>query len=228
MPLDLYAGPVARFLVGDFDPDGGRHDSGRDAYAVDEELVALAEARAKAWREKLNLALFGRIAKPLLWADAAGGRFLALRPSARARDGLTLWAAYLARPDLERPTAPPERLDADPAYAEAPSRNYYMGAMAVLECQAFAPSTENFIVQAEHPAGYPAVVTSTSNLRFYLDELNAASWRADREKAAGWLKAPTAGAKGDALLAAAREGYAAYDALCRFADAERVVILVSA
>ncbi len=224
MTLELYAGPVARFLTGDFDPDGQR----RGDVDEDAELMELAEARAKSWREKLNLALFKKIEKPLIWPDSARGPFMAMRPSPRARDGLVLWAAYLARQDLKRPTALPARLDADPAYAEATAKDYYMGAMAVLECQAFAPSTENFIVKAEHPAGFPAVVTSTSNLRFYLAELNAASWKATRETAADWLKAPSAGAKGDALLAAAREGFAAYDALCRFAETEKAVILVSA
>lgn len=226
MTLDLYAGPVARYLTGDYDPDGARRGAG--AEPADPDLAELAEARAESWRAKLNKALMGKTREPLAWMEGASRPYMAIRPSTRARDGLALWAAYLARPDLARPAALPETLDADPAYAEATSKGYYMGAMAVLECQVFAPSAENFIVRAEHPAGYPAVVTSTANLRFYLQELNAASWKAAPETAADWLKAPTAGARGDALLAAAREGYAAYEALLRFADGQRGVILVSA
>ncbi len=225
MTLDLYAGPIARYLTGDYDPEGARRGSVEPA---DPELAELAEARAESWRGKLNKALLGKIGQPLAWVEGASRSYLALRPGSRARDGLALWAAYLARPDLKRPTALPDRLDADPAYAEATPKGYYMGAMAVFECQVFAPSAENFIVQVEHPAGYPAVVTSTANLGFYLAELNAASWQASPETAADWLKASSAGAKGDALMAAAREGYAAYDALRRFADANRGVILVSA
>jgi hypothetical protein len=225
MTLELYAGPIARYLAGDYDPDGAR---GRAGEPADPDLAELAEARAEAWRSKLNKALIGKTREPLVWVEGASRPYLAIRPGTRARDGLALWAAYLARPDLKRPTALPARLDADPAYAEATAKGYYMGAMAVFECQVFTPSTENFIVHAEHPAGYPAVVTSTANLRFYLEELNAASWNASPETAADWLKAPSAGAKGDALLAAAREGYAAYDALRRFADGQKGVVLVSA
>lgn len=233
MSLDLYAGPVSRFLAGDYDPDVSPWRSPTvggdgDALALDDELIALAEARARGWRESLNAALFGKLAKPLDWDDAARGRFMARRPSDRARDGLVLWAAYLARQDLNRPKALPDALADDPAYAEAPSKNYYMGAMAVFECQIFAPSADNFIVSHEHPAGYPAVVTSITNLRFYLDEVNAASWKADLASATNWLKAPSVGAKDDALLAAAREGYAVFDAVCRFAERENAPVLVSA
>jgi hypothetical protein len=225
MPLELYAGPVARYLTGDYDPDGAPRPTGQPS---DEDLAELAEARAEGWRTKLNKLLVGKIAEPLAWIEGRSRPYLALRPAPRARDGLALWAAYLSRRDLKRPAALPDRLDADPAYAEATEKGYYLGAMAVFECQVFAPSTENFIVQAEHPAGYPAWVTSTANLKFFLEEINAASWSASPETIADWLKAPSAGARGDDMLAAAREGFAAYDALRRFADGQRGVALVSA
>ena len=230
MNLDLYAGSISRYLIGDFDPDASpwrAPDAGGDVLAVDDELLELAHARAKGWRDKLNSALMGKVDRPVAWDDGPSRPFLARQPDVSVRRALVLWAAYLARRDLERPLVLPEEITTDPAYAEAPSKNYYLGAMAVFECQVFAPSDENFIVPFEHPAGYPAIITSTSNLRFYLDELNAASWNASPETVADWLKAPSAGTGEDALLASAREGFALFDLICRFAEAEGAPILVS-
>jgi len=235
MSLDIYAGPISRYLVGDYDPDASpwrtpvnTGDGDADSLALDLELVELAEARAKAWREKLNVALQGKASRPLTWDDETNRPFLAKQPGERARDGLVLWAAYLSRTDLDRPMALPTSLADDPAYADAPSKNYYLGAMAVFECQVFVPSDDNFIAPSEHPAGYPSVVTSLSNLRFYLADINAASWNANPSTVASWLKAPSVGAPGDEIQAAAREGFAVFDAVCRFAEAQSAPILVSA
>jgi len=93
MSLDIYAGPISRYLVGDYDPDASpwrtpaklsaAEVSDPEALALDLELVELAEARAKVWREKLNVALQGKASRPLTWDDDTNRPFLAKQPSDR-------------------------------------------------------------------------------------------------------------------------------------------------
>src|SRR5262249_6549520 len=89
--------------------------------------------------------------------------------------------------ELSRPLVLPD-LESDPAYVEASEKDYYMGPMAVFECQMFLPGKANFLIVAEDPLGRRRFMTSVGVLRAMLESLNEQLWQADESRLLGWYR----------------------------------------
>jgi hypothetical protein len=120
------------------------------------------------------------------WNEEPSTPYTTEKPDHDGVRSLVLVAAYLARPELARPTVMPKDLAEDLAYCEAGERGYYMGPMAVLEAHLFLPGDDNYIIGAVDPLGVKRVITSLGMLETILKELNAQTWNASPEILESW------------------------------------------
>ena len=149
--------------------------------------------RSLAWRSALSDSLGSKIALPLDWDEALEAPYFTGRPGWDGFGSLVLWAAYAEHPALRRPATLPEEWDNDPALMRsnvAGFRSRY--SHLVRNVELWLPSPFEFTFEGEDIDGRRVVVGSTTTLRRQLDDLNAATWKADANTVAGWGREPLA------------------------------------
>ena len=135
-----------------------------------------------AWRVALNQSLGDRIAQPLDWNEDLDAPYFTGRPGWDGFGSLVLWAAYAEHPAVRRPASLPEEWDNDPALVRsnvAGFRSRY--SHLVRNVELWLPSPFEFTFEGEDVDGRRVVVGSTATLRRQLEELNAATWKADAD-----------------------------------------------
>jgi hypothetical protein len=191
MGLDLYAGPLSRYHTGAWETVVQRYcrENGvtlNMVYAQTPPRLPrfLAPAIVRGWRHFLRrrFSLTG-----LKWPESEVGDYWTDKPGRECLNALLLAAAYAEHPEFIPPENPPDDCETDPAY-RASSQNYLQSLIAVLECQMFLPSDENFLVAARDAAGMERAVTSTANLELALDRVNAAHWQAEETQFEKWSR----------------------------------------
>ena len=202
MALDVYVGSLARYYAGEWENiaekaarergvqyqisrPGGSADRLRDPQRIPSAVLA--------WRSALSDSLGSKIALPLDWDEALEGPYFTGRPGWDGFGSLVLWAAYAEHPALRRPAILPEEWDNDPALMRsnvAGFRSRY--SHLVRNVELWLPSPFEFTFEGEDIDGRRVVVGSTTTLRRQLDDLNAATWKADANTVAGWCREPLA------------------------------------
>ena len=123
-----------------------------------------------------------KIAQPLDWGEALDLPYYTGRPGWDGFGSLVLWAAYAEHPAGRRPASLPEEWDNDPALIRsnvAGFRSRY--SHLVRNVELWLPSSFEFTFEGEDIDGRRVVVGSTTTLRRQLDDLNAATWKADAD-----------------------------------------------
>ena len=113
------------------------------------------------------------------------------RPGWDGFGSLVLWAAYAEHPALRRPASLPEEWDNDPALlrSNAPGfRSRY--SHLVRNVELWLPTSFEFTFEGEDVDGRRVVVGSTAMLRRQLEDLNAATWKAEATAVAEWWRGP--------------------------------------
>lgn len=199
MSLDLYAGPLARYYSRDWETPQQRfaREQGMayEVAYVGEPPTWLTREEAVAKVEEFRATVAAKVGEKVAGWSEEHPSYLAHQLHAKARDALLLVAAYNHRKDLDRPKTAPPALAADPAYAEASQRGYYLGPMAILEAHIFLPSDENKIFLVRDPMGREQVVTTTSNLRYALETLASEAWASHVEPSAWFARGDQAPGK---------------------------------
>ena len=130
---------------------------------------------------------------PLAWDETLEAPYFTGRPGWDGFGSLVLWAAYAEHPALRQPATLPEEWDNDPALMRsnvAGFRSRY--SHLVRNVELWLPSPFEFTFEGEDIDGRRVVVGSTTTLRRQLDDLNAATWKADADLVAGWGREPPA------------------------------------
>ncbi|MFL5258119.1 MAG: hypothetical protein ACJ8AS_00065, partial [Hyphomicrobiales bacterium] len=144
------------------------------------------ESEASARVERIRSTLRERLAQhnvaPVNWNEDLSRPYLTNKPTHEGLRALTLWAAYLDRPDLPRPLDLPAKFEDDPAYSEAVALNYYEPDMATLEAHIFVPSDLQFITVMPGPLGNDRFVATTGGLAQTLMWINENSWKSDASR----------------------------------------------
>lgn len=193
MGLDLYAGPLCRYLSGDWDTCAANvaRDTGlkyvlyRASGAPD--LLSREDALnlATSYQHQLTEELDDRTSRAVEWKEGFSAPYWTKGLSHSGRMALILWAAYLRYPQLERPRVLPKTYDDDPAYEKVYAERK-VHAVVVLDSHVYVPSDEPFFGFATSPFGGSIAVASTAALRQALDLTNAKSWRAPQERIDVW------------------------------------------
>ena len=202
MALDVYVGSLARYYAGEWEnvaekaarERGVQYQIGRPGGSTDrlKDPQGIPPA-VLAWRSALSDSLGGKLALPLDWDEALEVPYFTGRPGWHGFGSLVLWAAYAEHPALRRPATLAEEWDNDPALMRsnvAGFRSRY--SHLVRNVELWLPSPFEFTFEGEDIDGRRVVVGSTTTLRRQLDDLNAATWKADPNVVAGWCREPLA------------------------------------
>jgi hypothetical protein len=202
MALDVYVGSLARYYAGEWENvaekaarergvqyqigrSGGSSDRLKDPQRIPPAVLA--------WRSALSDSLGSKLALPLDWDEALEVPYFTGRPGWDGFGSLVLWAAYAEHPALRRPATLAEEWDNDPALMRsnvAGFRSRY--SHLVRNVELWLPSPFEFTFEGEDIDGRRVVVGSTTTLRRQLEDLNAATWKADANAVAGWSREPLA------------------------------------
>jgi hypothetical protein len=200
MALDVYVGSLARYYAGEWEnvaekaarERGVQYQIGRPGGSTDrlKDPQGIPPA-VLAWRSALSDSLGSKLALPLDWDEALEVPYFTGRPGWDGFGSLVLWAAYAEHPALRRPATLAEEWDNDPALMRsnvAGFRSRY--SHLVRNVELWLPSPFEFTFEGEDIDGRRVVVGSTTTLRRQLEDLNAATWKADANAVAGWGREP--------------------------------------
>lgn len=195
MGLDVYAGTLGRFYSRDWEravqrlarKEGWKYSEVYvDGIIPDWPDKENAISMVSEFRDRIRDQVAGEIADIASWSEDECP-YETDKIDYDGRNSLVFLAAYLNRPELKLPDKLPADLDADQAYSEAVEQEYYLGAMAILECGMFLPSQESKLFMIENPMGAKQVVTTTESLRGALERLSEKVWSGDT-KPEKWRK----------------------------------------
>jgi len=196
MALDVYVGSLTRYYAGEWENVsertarergtpfriGRRVGSDEPEPDIQEILQAILT-----WRVELNQSLGDRIASPLDWSEDLDAPYYTGRPGWDGFGSLVLWAAYAEHPAVRRPASLPEEWDNDPALVRSNATGFRSRYSHLLRnVELWLPNSFEFTFEGEDVDGRRVVVGSTATLRRQLEELNAATWKADAEIVAAW------------------------------------------
>lgn len=196
MALDVYVGSLTRYYAGEWEnvsertarERGIQFRIGRRAGSGDQEVDIQEILQAiLTWRVELNQSLGDRIAQPFDWSEDLDAAYYTGRPGWDGFGSLVLWAAYAEHSAVRRPASLPEEWDNDPVLMRsnvAGFRSRY--SHLVRNVELWLPDPFEFTFEGEGVDGRRVVVGSTATLRRQLQELNAATWKADAEVIAAW------------------------------------------
>jgi hypothetical protein len=166
MALDVYVGSLTRYYAGEWEnisektarDRGTQFRIGRRVGSgeTDPDIQEILQA-ILTWRVELNQSLGDRVAQPLDWSEDLDAPYYTGRPGWDGFGSLVLWAAYAEHPAVRRPASLTEEWD-----------------------------PFDFTFEGEDVDGRRVVVGSTATLRRQLEELNAATWKADANIVATW------------------------------------------
>ena len=196
MALDVYVGSLTRYYAGEWENVsertarergtqfriGRRVGSGDPEPDIQEILQDILT-----WR----VALGDRIAHPLDWSEDLDAPYYTGRPGWDGFGSLVLWAAYAEHPAMRRPASLPEEWDNDPVLVRSSVvsfRSRY--SHLVRNVELWLPNPFEFTFEGEDVDGRRVVVGSTATLRRQLEDLNAATWKANADTVTIWGRDP--------------------------------------
>lgn len=153
-----------------------------------EEVVAAV----RAWRDNLNQ----RVPYHLDWDEDPSAPYFTDKPAWDSYGSLMLWLAYAHQPKLKRPLDFVEDWSSDPAF-RACTRKGWFGlrnpkaafGQLVLSCEWWLPCPLPGVISLTDLGGNEKQVGSTFDLLNQLDDLNARTWRADKQLLEEWAAA---------------------------------------
>lgn len=183
MGLDIYSGSLARYYCRDFKTPAQliSERAGFELETVFEQEnpffsdAETSQAAIMAMKADLAERFSDQAPDIASWNDDCPDQ-LVLQLHQECRDALLLLVAYAYRPELTRPSQMPRQIDHDPALAEANDRGYYMGPLAILECQMYIPFDSGLLLATEDPIKQQIVATSVANLKGALTAVEARYW----------------------------------------------------
>jgi hypothetical protein len=198
MALDVYVGSLTRYYAGEWENISERSARERGTQFRIERRVGSGDSEPEiqeilqailGWRVELNQSLGNRIAKPLDWREDLDAPYYTGRPGWDGFGSLVLWAAYAEHPAVRRPASLPEEWDNDPVLVRSSAAGFRSRySHLVRNVELWLPNPFDFTFEGEDVDGRRVVVGSTATLRRQLEDLNAATWKADAEIVASWRR----------------------------------------
>jgi hypothetical protein len=229
MALDVYVGSLTRYYAGEWEnvaesaarEQGAQFRIARSGSGGGDSDPSRIQPAILAWRMALSQSLGVRLTAAFDWDEDPAAPYFTGRPGWDGFGSLVLWAAYAEHPAMRRPPVLAEEWDSDPALVRSTAEGFRSRySHLVRNVELWLPSPFEFTFEGEDVDGRRVVVGSTSALRQQLDDLNAATWKANAEILAGWGREPLAD---DAPLELnARYAFAVLHELARYAGEHRL------
>jgi hypothetical protein len=200
MALDVYVGSLTRYYAGEWESVADKTARERGAASEMAPLAGAAghvrdlrtlEPAIQAWRLLLSESLGSNITWPLDWNESLDGPYFTGRPGWDGFGSLVLWAAYAEHPTLRPPPSLPEEWDNDDALLlsnAAGFRSRY--SHLVRNVELWLPSPFEFTFEGKDVDGRRVVIGSIMTLCRQLEDLNAATWKAELATVARWDHVP--------------------------------------
>jgi hypothetical protein len=139
------------------------------------------------WRDTLQASLGKSVTEPLDWDETDAAPYFVGRPGWDGFGSLVLWAAYVEHPLLRAPATLPEEWDNDPALVRSNVEGFRSRySHLVRNVELWLPIALDFTFEGESVDRRRVVMGSSATLARQLAELNAATWKADRDEIAAW------------------------------------------
>lgn len=230
MALDIFVGSLTRYHAGEWETVGERaarersrgepmaRPRGPASLVGDSSRIGAA---VMAWRSALARRLGNRIDEPFDWEEAIDAPWSTARPGWDGFGSLMLWAAYAEHPGRRRPDMLPEPWDGDPVYLRVNDEGFRSRyAQLIRPVELWLPVPFDFTFEAATVDGRRTILGSLVALRRQLAELNEATWKANLQAIAGWVREVPA--EETLLEARARYAFSVLSDLVQWAVARRL------
>lgn len=198
MDLDVYAGTLTRYYIGDWDTvlQPGGPGPGEDLLIVrigdngqkSPNPVEIRE-RVLEWREWMNEEV-DLLEEPLEWPEERDVPYFTDKLTMDAYGGLQLWAAYSEQPRLKRPVAMPEDWVEDPGLAASNADEHQSRYPQLLYAvDIWLPARIAEVFDAVDIQEEETRFGSVPALLEELEDLNARTWGADDATVELWKAA---------------------------------------
>ncbi len=193
MDLDVYAGPLSRYYLNEWETAIERVVGDSGAFLLEESggarpspaLMAEVQASIESWLARVNEGLEPELSEDIAWNDAPDGPYATVQVGIANYSALIAWSAY-ARYAFDRPYDAPRDLSADPAVQAAMTTAVPPRIITQLNCEIWLPGDFAFSMAVRAPDGDGAALCSTGALREALNEFNQATWRASPDTILAW------------------------------------------
>jgi hypothetical protein len=167
MGVDLYAGPLPRYYMFDWETPAAKfaRENGLPFKTIREApLIGLTIAQAVPAAQAFKSRTATKLGDLPEWSFDPAGPYKVWQLTRQGLDALVLTAALQHHPELELPTDLPKDIQAHPAVSQASSAGYYLGTMAVFESQIIVPGREQMLCAEADCRGKNAFVCTTAAL----------------------------------------------------------------
>ncbi len=233
MSLDLYAGPLFRYYMGDWENLAQRYarENGLKYVAVhpegetgdDEGRLEAGDIRAsvETWREVMTEGLGSNIAEPLLWNESPDAPYFTDRPHWDGYAGLMLLAAHEEHPEIDPPVSVSPEWHDDPAFAKSAANDYSTTEyIQILSGELWVPTKFEFTFKFLDLTGRQIHVGSAVALLEQLQTLNDRTYKGQPWDLKAWRdELPT---ENGSFEVAARFGLSVFTDLARRAIDNKV------
>jgi hypothetical protein len=231
MALDLYAGPLTRYICGEwenivartFREQGKSYQIVRPGGEPPPEPMEPSEVATHIsnWATLLSRGLGEHLSSPLAWSDDVTQPYDTDRPHWQGYCALVLTAAHTNQPQHALPNRTPQCWDDHPAFVAATAMNGKSKFTQILLPELWLPADFPFTFQAPGPASdQPMWIGSVPALLAQLETLDAAVFHASPDDLARWRHdGPPAD---DDLSGCARFGFAIFQHVASFAGRNKL------
>ena len=173
MGIDLYAGPLPRYLMLDWETPAAKFSR---EHGIAYEIVHQASPKTFSRQEAdaFTRSFRGRLAEKLGempdWQTDPAAPYEAWQLR-EGLDAIVLAAAHRHRPELTLPVELPANVQLHPAVSQASAQNYYIGPMAVFEAHIIVPGVEPRICGDHNHNDSPVIVVTTAALADSVDAM---------------------------------------------------------
>ena len=171
MGVDLYAGPLCRYLARDFTSPTARLLPGVNVAVIGSDGKVFERRKAAEvrpfvldWRRTLNQPFRQNGADGVIWDEMPNAPYWVEQVRWDGWNGLKLWAAYCEFPDFTPPDELPARLDQDAAWATLGSMQQSKKFPFLLSCAWWFPVMLKSPTLVTLPMGNQALVGAIAPL----------------------------------------------------------------
>lgn len=195
MGLDLYAGPLCRYLSGDwktilqqeFEARGETLNVIRLGDSVEPLSLEQAEKAVFDYQRRISSEWSKKLSAPFTWSDKRALPYWTDKPDHVGQNALAVWAAYLDHPERTRPETLPDPYDDDPAYQAAYDEKG-VNDTYIVEFHLFLPINDSFVFLDEDPVGVKRRTTTLRVLRETLQRIDQKSWNSSPQQREEWAR----------------------------------------
>ena len=141
---------------------------------------------ASAWRDGLSAALSPHGVPPFTWDESLDAPYFTDKPAWDCYSALLVWASHLEHPDTPLPSVAPEDWSQYQPFVVSQQPGQTRFPHLLRDTELWLPVPLPFTFEADDLVGNKIAIGSVIGLKTELENLNHASWHADRNTLRTW------------------------------------------